>query len=174
MRAICPYKAQAMLVDKVIAAQHIFKPKVKISCGTIHSFQGDECDIIINLYNPPLNISKSPQMFLNRKNILNVAVSRAKDYLFLLIPDEQTERVENLYQINRLLHIMRYYLAGVTKTWHSYDLEEQIFGQLDYIEKNTFATTHQSINVYTEPEKQFEIRTEEQAVDVQIRTEGAK
>ncbi|MFK7935903.1 MAG: DEAD/DEAH box helicase, partial [Saprospiraceae bacterium] len=96
---ICPYKAQAMLVDKVIAAQHIFKPKVKISCGTIHSFQGDECDIIINLYNPPLNISKSPKMFLNRKNILNVAVSRAKDYLFLLIPDEQTERVENLYQI---------------------------------------------------------------------------
>lgn len=168
---ICPYKAEAMLVDKIIASQAIFKPKVSISCGTIHSFQGDECDIIINLYNPPLRISKSPQMFLNRKNILNVALSRAKDYLILILPDEQTENIENLHQINRVLGIIRYYLAGVTQTLHSYEVEERLFGQVDYIEKNTFATTHQQINVYTEPEKQFEIRAEEQAVDVQIRKE---
>jgi len=87
---ICPYKAQAMLVDKIIAAQHIYRPNLKITCGTIHSFQGDECDIMINLFNPPNRISKSPNMFLNRQNIINVAVSRARDYLILLVPDEHT------------------------------------------------------------------------------------
>lgn len=165
---ICPYKAQAMLVDKIIAAQHVFRPKLKISCGTIHSFQGDECDIIINLLNPPLNISKSPNMFLNRQNILNVAVSRARDYLILLVPDEHTPNRENLYQINRLEKIIDYYLAGVTQKWASDDIEEKLFGQIAYIEENTFATTHQSINVYTQPEKQYEIRCEDMAIDVQI------
>ena len=165
---ICPYKAQAMLVDKIIAAQHIYRPNLKITCGTIHSFQGDECDIMINLFNPPNRISKSPNMFLNRQNIINVAVSRARDYLILLVPDEHTPDRENLYQINRLEKIIQYYLAGVTQNWSSEEIEEKLFGQIDYIEQNTFATTHQSINVYTQPEKQFEIRCEETAIDVQI------
>ena len=166
---ICPYKAQAMLVDKIIAAQNIFRPHVSVNCGTIHSFQGDECDIMFNLFNPPYNISKSPNMFLNRQNILNVGVSRAKDYLILLIPDDQTDKVENLYQIQRLKQIIRYFLAGVCQEWHSYEVEEILFGEVDYLEKNSFATTHQSINVYTEPEQRFEIRVEDTAVDVQIR-----
>ena len=34
-------------------------------------------------------------MFLNKKNILNVAISRARDYLFIVIPDDETEGVEN-------------------------------------------------------------------------------
>jgi superfamily I DNA and/or RNA helicase len=165
---ICPYKAQAMLVDKVIAAQHEYRPKLKISCGTIHSFQGDECDIIINLFNPPARISKSPNMFLNRQNIINVAVSRARDYLILLVPDEHTPDRENLYQIRRLEGIIKYYLAGVTQNWPSDDVEEKLFGKIAYIEENTFATTHQDINVYTQPEKQYEIRCEEKAIDVQI------
>ncbi|MEM9885230.1 MAG: AAA domain-containing protein [Bacteroidota bacterium] len=165
---ICPYKAQAMLVEKLLNAQNVYFPKAKIFCGTIHSFQGDECDIIINLYNPPMPISKSPNMFLNRQNILNVAVSRAKDYLILLLPDEHTERRENLYQIKRLEGIIQYYLAGVRSEWKGSDIEEILFGQYDYIEQNTFATTHQSINVYTEPEKRFEVRCEEQAIDVQV------
>ena len=165
---ICPYKAQAMLVDKIIASQQLSRPKLRITCGTIHSFQGDECDIMINLFNPPFRISKSPNMFLNRQNILNVAVSRAKDYLILLVPDEHTPDRENLYQINRLEKIIQYYVAGVTQKWHSYNVEEKLFGQVDYIEQNTFATMHQSINVYTQPEKQYEIRCEDTAIDVQI------
>ncbi len=171
---ICPYKAQAMLVDKIIAAQHVYRPKLKITCGTIHSFQGDECDILINLLNPPLKISKSPNMFLNRQNILNVAVSRAKDYLILLLPDNHTPNRENLYQIKRLEGIIKYYLSGVTQSWSSDDIEEKLFGQIDYIEQHTFATTHQSINVYTKPEKQFEIRCEDMAIDVQINKDDKK
>ena len=170
---ICPYRAQAMLVDKIISGQNIFRPKVQVNCGTIHSFQGDECDIMFNLFNPPYSISRSPQMFLNRRNILNVAVSRAKDYLILLLPDKLTEGVENLYQINFLKSILSHHLVDKVYHWNSAEIEEILFQQLDYLEQNTFATTHQSINVYTEPEKRFEIRVEDMAVDVQIKEEKA-
>lgn len=166
---ICPYKAQAQLVDKIIASQHIYKPKIVVHCGTIHSFQGDECDIMINLFNPPLYISKSPNMFLNRRNILNVGISRAKDYLILLVPDKETDKVKNLYEIGRLLDIIRKDLKQQYWEKSSATIEEILFGQSNYIEINTFATTHQNINVYTEPEQQFEIRVEETAVDVQVK-----
>lgn len=165
---ICPYKAQAQMVDKILAAQHVFKPKISVTCGTIHSFQGDECDVMINLYNPPLYISKSPNMFLNRTNILNVGISRAKDYLFLLIPDKKTDNIWNLEEIGRLLDIIQRDLKGDFWEKSGFEIEEILFNSPNYLEQNTFATTHQSINVYTEPEKQFEIRVEEMAVDVQV------
>lgn len=165
---ICPYKAQAQMVDKILASQHVFKPNVSVTCGTIHSFQGDECDVMINLYNPPLYISKSPNMFLNRTNILNVGISRAKDYLILLIPDKETDNVWNLKEIGRMLDIIRHDLKGQYWEKSGAEIEQILFDMPNYLEQNTFATTHQSINVYTEPEKQFEIRVEEMAVDVQV------
>ena len=33
---------------------------------------------------------------------------------------------------------------------------------------NTFSTGHQSVNVYGLPEKYYEVRTEDNAVDIQI------
>jgi hypothetical protein len=165
---ICPYKAQATMVDKVLSSLHINYKNIAIQTGTIHSFQGDECNIVLCLLNPPPNITKSPLSFLNKKNILNVAISRAKDYLILLMPDENTEGVENLYQIKRLKGIIDYHLAGVCQRWQSQQIEEILFGIPDFLYENTFATTHQSVNVYTQPEKKYEIRIEEKAVDVQV------
>lgn len=165
---ICPYKAQATLVDKVLSSLHINYKNIRIQTGTIHSFQGDECNIVLCLFNPPPTLSKSPNAFLNKKNILNVAVSRAKDYLILLMPDDNTVGIENLYQIQRLRGIIQYYLAGVCQRWTSAQIEEILFGAPDFLYENTFATTHQSVNVYTEPEKKYEIRVEETAIDVQV------
>jgi len=165
---ICPYKAQATVVDKILASLHINYKNIAIQTGTIHSFQGDECNIVLCLLNPPPNITKSPNAFLNKKNILNVAISRAKDYLILLMPNDDTENIENLYQVNRLKGIIQYYLAGVCQRWSSAEIEQIIFGASDFLYENTFATTHQSVNVYTKPEKKYEIRIEESAIDVQV------
>jgi hypothetical protein len=111
-------------------------------------------------------------MFLNRRNIVNVAISRAKDYLILLIPDKETDKVWNLVELGRLLDIIRKDLKGDYWEKSSAEIEELLFKQSNYLEINTFATTHQNINVYTEPEKQFEIRVEEMAIDVQIKRNG--
>lgn len=165
---ICPYRAQAALVDKLLASFHLNKKNIRIQAGTIHSFQGDECNVMICLFNPPPNISKSPKSFLNKKNIINVSISRARDYLILLLPDEQTENIDNLFQIRRLEGIVKYYLKGVTRMWTSKEVEKMIFGDSDFLYENTFATTHQSVNVYTKAEKKYEIRIEETAIDVQV------
>ena len=43
-----------------------------------------------------------------------------------------------------------------------------MLGSSTYLEDNTFSTGHQSVNVYGLPEKRYEIRSEDTAVDVQI------
>jgi hypothetical protein len=67
--------------------------------------------------------------------------------------------------------IIKYYLAGATQTSQSADIEQIIFGKPDFLYENTFATSHQSVNVYTEPEKKYEVRIEDTAVDVQVNKE---
>ena len=164
---IAPYSAQAGLLDKLVAAADI-PENISIDVGTIHGFQGDECDIVLALFNPPSSISTSKDMFLNRQNILNVAISRAKDYLFVLIPDEETDNVQNLFLINKLRRIIEKDLH-IEKT--ARELENLLFDDETYLEENAFSTGHQLVNVYGLPEKRYEIRSEETAVDVQVHGE---
>lgn len=161
---IAPYGAQAGLIDKLVMSADI-PDNFEVNCGTIHGFQGDECDIVIALFNPPPHISTNREMFLNRQNIINVAISRAKDYLFVLVPDDDTENVDNLWLINKLKRI-------IEKDFHSEQnakyIEELLFDNRDYLEENAFSTDHQLVNVYGLPEKRYEIRSEDNALDVQV------
>lgn len=43
-----------------------------------------------------------------------------------------------------------------------------MFGKPNYIEENSFSTSHQSVNVYGLPEQKYEIRSEDNAIDIQI------
>jgi flagellar biosynthesis GTPase FlhF len=162
---IAPYRAQASLIDKLISSW-TWSEKVNIQVGTIHGFQGDECDIIITVFNPPPKISKSPNMFLNKKNILNVSISRAKDYLFILMPDDDTEDIHNLEKVKLIEQLAKD--SGSFNEIHTNELENLIFGQTNFIEENAFSTSHQLVNVYSKPEKKYEIRSEDGAIDVQI------
>lgn len=164
---IAPYSAQAGLIDKLVAAADI-PESITVDVGTIHGFQGDECDIVIALFNPPPSISTSKDMFLNRQNIINVAISRAKDYLFVLMPNADTENVQNLFLINKLRRIIEkdFYIERSTN-----ELEFLLFNNSSYLEENAFSTGHQLVNVYGLPEKRYEIRSEETAVDVQVHGE---
>ncbi|MBQ5990728.1 MAG: AAA family ATPase [Oscillospiraceae bacterium] len=162
---IAPYRAQADLIEKLTASEK-YPAGIEIQVGTIHSFQGDECDIIFVVFNTPAYISESKDMFLNKKTILNVAISRARDYLFVVMPDDYTDRIENLKQVNRI----EKYIDDIGKytEYHTSDLEMMMFGKRDYLEENSFTTGHQSVNVYGLPEKKYEIRSEDTAVDVQV------
>lgn len=162
---IAPYRAQADMIDKLLASENLPK-EVDVQVGTIHGFQGDECDIIFAVFNTPPTISESPEMFLNKRNIINVSISRARDYLFLVMPDDQTENITNLRLVKHVEQLMHN-----TQTCHeqlSPNLEELMFGDPRYLENNAFSTSHQSVNVYGLPEKRYEVRTEDTAVDIQI------
>jgi superfamily I DNA and/or RNA helicase len=90
---ISPYRAQAEIINKLWEERTELYSNVDVQIGTVHGFQGDECDIIVAVYNPPARGMKrnAGNVFVNKKNILNVAISRAQDYLFLLMPDGDYE-----------------------------------------------------------------------------------
>ena len=162
---IAPYRAQADMIDKLLASEQLPK-EVDVQVGTIHGFQGDECDIIFAVFNTPPTISASKDMFLNKRNIINVSISRARDYLFIVMPDDDTENITNLRLVRRVEQ-----LTHDTDAWNEFlspDLEDLMFGDPKYLENNAFSTSHQSVNVYGLPEKCYEVRTEDTAVDVQI------
>ncbi|MBR5545186.1 MAG: AAA family ATPase [Clostridia bacterium] len=162
---IAPYRAQADLIDKLICSKKI-PANIDIQVGTIHGFQGDECDAIFVVLNTPPSISASKEMFLNKRNIINVAISRAKDYLFLIMPDDDTENIQNLRLVKRVEQLAK--SIGCYTEVKSPEIENLMFGSSTYFEDNAFSTGHQSVNVYGLPEKRYEIRSEDTAVDIQI------
>lgn len=162
---IAPYRAQADLIEKLISSEDL-PTEVDIQVGTIHGFQGDECDIVFAVFNTPPSITSGKDMFLNKRNIINVSISRAKDYLFIVMPDDNTENINNLRLVKRIEQLVKEN-DSFTEV-HTQDLEQLMFGSNTYLEDNSFSTGHQSVNVYGLPEKRYEIRSEETAVDVQI------
>ena len=162
---IAPYRAQADLIEKLLNSADVPK-EIDVQVGTIHGFQGDECDIIFAVFNTPPTISSGKDMFLNKRNIVNVAISRAKDYLFVVMPDDDTENINNLRLVKRVEQLFKSSQAYVE--YQSQDLEQQMFDCNTYLEDNAFSTGHQSVNVYGLPEKKYEIRSEDSAVDIQI------
>ena len=162
---IAPYRAQADLIEKLFMSNK-HSAFVDIQVGTIHTFQGDECNILFAVFNPPPAISASSEMFLNRLNIINVAISRARDYLFMVMPDDDTDKVENLRLIKRVEKLFDE--ETNFGEFSAQDIENLLFGTKNYIEDNSFATGHQNVNVYGKLERKYEIRSEENAVDIQL------
>lgn len=164
---IAPYRAQADLIDKLLSSYKV-PQGIDIQVGTIHGFQGDECDIVFAVFNPPPKITTVKEMFLNKRNIINVSISRARDYLIIVMPDDDTENIENLRLINRVEEICN---DNGSTEYLSPEIEEMIFNDDHYLENNSFATSHQIVNVYGKPELKYEIRSEDTAVDIQIHTD---
>ena len=168
---IAPYKAQTGLIDKLLASANLPKT-IDVQVDTVHSFQGDECDIIISVFNTPPTISTRKDMFLNKKNLVNVSISRARDYLFVIMPDDDTENVNNLQLIKRLEYLCKD--TTVCKEFDTHSLEVAMFGDELYLEKNSFSTSHQSVNVYGLPESKYEVRSEDNAVDIQVHKQAVE
>ena len=162
---IAAYKAQADMIERLIASLKL-PDTISVQTGTIHGFQGDECEIIISVYNPLPSISPKKEMFLNKKNIINVSISRARDYLFILMPDDDTENVNNLLLIKKMESIIKESDEHIE--YSSNYIEQLMFGKPNYLEENAFSTSHQSVNVYGLPEQKYEIRSEDNAIDIQI------
>lgn len=166
MGIIAPYRGQANMISKLVDSWDNKPDVVDIQVGTIHGFQGDECDLVIAVFNPPPTISGSSQMFLNKQNILNVAISRARDYLFILMPDDETDGFQNLEKLRKIEQLVK--SNSEFAEYHSHEIEEIIWGNSSFLEENTFSTGHQTVNVYQKPERKYEVRSDSSAIDIQI------
>lgn len=177
---ICPYIAQVQLVEKMLdsSSDITFNDKVEITAGTIHSFQGDECNIIFALFNPPKGMASKRQdaftMLLNDDHLVNVAISRARDYLCIMVPTHDSYGRENLRDINRVADILLSKEYSRSKDVGQVDcskLERLLFGQKGYLKSKSYITSHQMANVYTPTGYMYDIRVDESAIDIQIGTE---
>ena len=156
---VCPYKKQADSIKQMIELRDISNESCKVHCGTVHSFQGDECDIMIVVLNPPANVGANAHV--NNQNIINVAMSRAKDYVFFLVPDNRTPGFTTREVLGKL--------SGNNKSvMFCKDIEKIMFNQEDYISQHTNVTCHMPVNVYYEPSSLYEVRKDDMAVDIQI------
>lgn len=162
---IAPYKAQAIILNKVITSFGISK-NIKVFSDTVHGFQGDECDLIFFICNPNNYFySGHEKALLSKEYIYNVAISRAKDYLVILHP--YTKIKENVY-INRIgLSYKNNF--GNTKILKAKDFEQFLFNDSGYIENNTYVSGHDNVNVFGLSEMKYFIKTNDTAIDLQIK-----
>lgn len=157
---VCPYKAEAEAINQMIESRPIDNENCKVSCGTVHSFQGDECDIMFVVLNPPAYNTSGTHV--NNTNIINVAISRARDYLFFVVPDGQIDGYNVKNKLGKIID------ANVRSILHCKDIEKVIFGEENYIESNTEITPHLTVNVYYNSQAKYDVRWDDSALDIQM------
>lgn len=162
---IAPYKAQAVLLNKLITSYGISE-NVKVYSDTVHGFQGDECDIVFFVCNPNNYFySGHKKALLSKEYIYNVAISRAKDYLVILHPF--TTIIDNIF-INKIgLSYKNNF--GNTKILGAKEIEMKLFNKENYIENNSYASGHDKVNVFGLSKMKYFIKANDTAIDILLR-----
>lgn len=162
---IAPYKAQAMLLNKLITSYGISE-NVKVISDTVHGFQGDECDIVFFVCNPNnYFFSNHEKALLSKEYIYNVAISRAKDYLIVLHP---YTTIPN----NKFINIIGTSYKnnfGNTKLLKANEIEKILFNESNHIENNSYISGHDNVNIFGLSEMKYFIKTNDTAIDIQLR-----
>ena len=175
---VCPYRSQATLINKMIESLDL-KHSLNVIIDTVHGFQGDECDIIYFIVNPPSHSISHPNYgaFVHKHYLMNVAISRARDYLVILCPDKDTQGINNLIKIDQnnaksiediLKNEMDVILDDITI--HASDIEVTLFNDSKFIEKNIITNKHQLVNVYNVAQKKYIVRESTTAIDIQFKS----
>ena len=99
---ITPFVNQKELITKELKAHGL---EDRVTCGTVHAFQGDEKDVILfSLALTERTASKTYGWLKNNKELINVATSRARDQLVVLSSDTELDRLrgvgeDDLYEL---------------------------------------------------------------------------
>ncbi|MFN3784839.1 MAG: AAA domain-containing protein [Spirosomataceae bacterium] len=158
---ITPYKAQAILLNKLISRYEITE-NISVYADTVHGFQGDECDIVFFVCNPNnYKYTGHPKALLSKEYIYNVAISRAKDYLIILHP--YTVIPNNLF-----LNLIKEASEGNSVEISSKVVEKVIFGVENHIESNCYISGHDDINIFGQSDMKYFIKSSDTAIDFQL------
>jgi hypothetical protein len=161
---VSPYKAQAVLMNRLIATQNL-SDKIKVYSDTVHGFQGDECDIVFFVCNPNnYRYTGNEKSLLSKEYIYNVAISRAKDYLIILHP------FSKIPDNDFISKIVKSYLNNTENQniISASELEKLIFNDDRFIEKNSFVSGHDNVNVFGSSVMKYIIKSNDNAIDIQL------
>lgn len=158
---VCAYRAQSDAIKNMLENRSLDTMYCKVSCGTVHSFQGDECDIMFIVLNPPATCTSGAHV--NNQNIINVAMSRARDYIFFITPRGQ---VQGFTMKNRIGKLLNYNDISIQECRN---IEKIMFyGNDNFIYENTHVTCHMPVNVYCENNTRYDVRMSDDALDIKI------
>ena len=127
---VSPFRAQVeqlkVSVAKVLSDFMINKHQIEI--GTAHTFQGDEKDIILASWAIANNSFPQSLTFLQKPNLFNVAITRAKKQMINFVSRDTTEFPEGMF---------RDYISYIKEYERNFDLRnESEFDESTY--KNSF------------------------------------
>ena len=153
------------MLNKLITSYGI-SGNVKVYSDTVHGFQGDECDIVFFVCNPNNYFySGYEKALLSKEYIYNVAISRARDYLVILHP---YAAIRNNKFINKIGLSYKDNFAN-KKIINSKEIEKELFDEENYIENNSYISGHDNVNVFGISEMKYFIKTNDTAIDIQLR-----
>ena len=97
---VSPFRAEVeqlkISVSKVLSDFMINKHQIEI--GTAHTFQGDEKDIILASWAVANNSFPQSLTFLQKPNLFNVAITRAKKQMINFVSRDTTELPEGMFR----------------------------------------------------------------------------
>ena len=135
---ISPFRAQVeqlkVSLSKVLSDHMIKKHQIEI--GTAHTFQGDERDIMLISWAIANNSFPQSLIFLQKPNLFNVAVTRARNKVINFISKDPTELPEGHFRnyINFLKHyqnVRQATLSGdIAENTYKNELEQIIASQI--------------------------------------------
>lgn len=103
---ITPFKNQKDLIEYTLKERKI---DGEISCGTVHAFQGDEKDeILFSLALTENTQQKTYDWVKNNSELINVAVSRAKNKLVIISSEKDMKRLHKKGETDDLYDLYNY------------------------------------------------------------------
>lgn len=111
---ITPFANQRDLIHEELRARGLSN----VTCGTVHSFQGDEKDIV--LFSLALTDRTGPGTYnwlANNRELINVATSRARDKLVIVSSKRELERLHaSISGADDIYELARYVASNGTTT----------------------------------------------------------
>ena len=171
---IAPYRSQATLINR-LTESHKDKSKLNILTDTVHGFQGGESDLVFAVFNPS-STDASYSRFLKKEFIINVAISRARDYLFIFIPDHDNYGFKKLRLFHEsypdsLLKIIQQLPQNMVANLEARQIEKTILGRANYFQENSFTNVHQDVNIYSDLYKDYIVKVNKDAIDIHLKVE---
>ena len=157
---ITPFVNQKKMIEAELEIEGI----ENVTCGTVHAFQGDEKDEIIFSTGITNRTNSGTYSWLkNNKELINVAISRAKDRFILLADLKVIESLHKDSEDDDFYELVKYVCSEGTSTVSSKDVNSRALGIKPFSTKTEEAflqsLTHAMSNIWTSTNK-YRVRKE--------------
>ena len=160
---ITPFKNQKDLIEHRLKEEHL---EQEINCGTVHAFQGDEKDeILFSLALTDHTHEKTYDWLKNNRELINVAVSRAREKLILISSNKELKRLHKKDEQDDLFELANYVQTNGEYKVTSRENSSRALGIKPYSSEteDAFLTTlNQALSVLIEDDSQYSVKREVQ------------